>query len=261
MTTIGSNQSVSSALGTGQRYIYAVLDSDHGLPDGLPDGLSGAELEYVVDGPIAAVVSTVKGKKIRPRRAHLAAHHGVIGALMAHWTVLPMSFGIVSDDIADVMKFLGDNKELLLDRLEKVRGTVEVGLRVKLENDDIFLWVVSHTPSLAELRDRYFAGGREPSREEKIELGRQFQHALDNLRDGATQRILDEVQGTAIEVRTNDPRNENEFANVAALVARDQVEAFEEAVGAAAEGFEDDFLFSLTGQLAPYTFVDLQFNS
>lgn len=261
MTTVGTNESVSSALGTGQRYIYAVMDADHGLPDALPEGLSGAELEYIVDGPVAAVVSTVKGKKLRPRRAHLSAHHGVINALMAHHTVLPMSFGIVSDDPDDVVKFLGDHRDVLMERLEVVRGKLEMGLRVKVRAEDIFAWVVERAPELAATRDRYFADGREPNREEKIELGRQFQQALDNLRESTVERVSNHLRPASVELRSNEVRNENEFANLAALLPRDKVAEFEEAVSKAAEGFEDDFIFSLTGELAPYTFVDLQINS
>ncbi len=261
MTTVASNESLSSALGTGQRYIYAVLDADFGLPSGLPNGLSDAGLEFVVEGQVAAVISPVKGKKLRPRRAHLAAHHGVISALMSHCTVLPMSFGIVSDDAAEVTAFLRDHQELLLKQLDVVRGKVEIGLRVKVDTEDIFGWVVERSGELQATRDRYFAGGREPSREEKIELGRQFTHALDRMRAATLDTLTQYLEPASVAFRTNDPRNEQEFANVTALVPREAVAAFEDAVAQAAAPFEDSFLFNLTGALAPYSFVDLQITS
>jgi hypothetical protein len=258
MTTVASNSSLSDTLGTGQRYIYAVLDADHGMPEGLPAGLSDAELELVVEGQVAAVVSGVKGKKIRPRRAHLKAHHGVISALMQTCTVLPMSFGIISDDVADVAAFLRDHQELLLRQLGLVRGKVEIGLRVKIDVEDIFAWVVERSGELQATRDRYFAGGREPSREEKIELGRQFTAALDRMRVHTLETLREYIDPVCTELRTNDLRTEQEFANVAALVPRGAVADFEDAVARAAAPFEDAFVFNLTGELAPYSFVDLQ---
>jgi hypothetical protein len=180
---------------------------------------------------------------------------------MDHCTVLPMSFGIVSDDPAEVRSFLRDHQDLLLQQLSVVRGHVEIGLRVKVDVEDIFSFVVERSAELRATRDRYFADGREPSREEKIELGRQFTRALDTMRENALDDLDRYLVDATSRVRKNDPRTEQEFANIALLVPRDGVDAFEEAVARAAAPFEDAFIFSLTGEMAPYSFVDIQITS
>ena len=46
-------------------------------------GVGGAEVETIVEGGLAAVVSRLHGARLRPQRANLAAHHRVLHDLAA----------------------------------------------------------------------------------------------------------------------------------------------------------------------------------
>ncbi|MEX2430456.1 MAG: GvpL/GvpF family gas vesicle protein, partial [Dehalococcoidia bacterium] len=80
------------------QYIYAIAA---GSPERRYDvtGIDGAPVHAVAKGPVAAIVSACVRRKIRPERAHLAAHQQVLRRLMLERTVLPMAFGIIADDL------------------------------------------------------------------------------------------------------------------------------------------------------------------
>ncbi len=58
------------------RYFYGITVAEPMA--GSRDGVGGAAVELVVEGGLAAVVSRLGAGKVRPQRAHLAAHHRVL---------------------------------------------------------------------------------------------------------------------------------------------------------------------------------------
>jgi hypothetical protein len=240
-----------------ETYIYAIVDADTPSFE-LPKGLEKSKTAAVSAAGITALVGPTPGGKLRPRRRNLKAHHGVIDAVMSRVTPLPMSFGIVANSPEAVEKMLIRNADPVLDHLERVRGQVEVGLRVCFNTDDIFALMVSRHRELKDARDRNFADGREPSRQQKIELGQLFQRILDAERSEHLDSLERGLGTVSTEIIANDPRGEEEVANLAILVDRDQVDALEEAIHAVAEEFDDHFTFNYTDPLAPYTFVNVE---
>ena len=109
-------------------------------------------LVYAIgDGPIAAVVSDLPDKKVRPERRRLAAHHEVLRRLMADHTVLPMAFGLIADGPESVHRILRLNRDVFDEQLERLRGKVEMGLRVNWDVPNIFEYIVASHPELAAL--------------------------------------------------------------------------------------------------------------
>ena len=59
------------------------------------------------------------------------------------------------------------------------------------------------------------------------------------------------------EVKENPPRNEREVMNLACLIGRDSQPAFEQAVFAAAERFDNHYSFDFNGPWPPHNFVEI----
>ena len=68
--------------------------------------MGGAEVETLVEGRLAAVVSRIAPGRIRPQRANLAAHHRVLHDLAEQWPVLPVVFGTVAGDEEQLRRLL-----------------------------------------------------------------------------------------------------------------------------------------------------------
>jgi Gas vesicle synthesis protein GvpL/GvpF len=241
------------------RYLYAIIDSEGGegvQPLGLK-GLEGNEVYKVVAGPVAAVVSDVPARKIRPERRKLAAHHEVLKGLMHGHTVLPMAFGLIADNLDAVRRILRLNTDTITDRLDRVRGRVEMGVRVAWEVPNIFEFAIGQHPRLRELRDYIFRGGRQPSQDEMIEIGRQFDRCITGDREDCLERVVAVVSDHCVETVSNKPRDECEVMNLACLVDRDCVTEFEHAVYEAARQFDEHYAFDINGPWPAHNFADV----
>ena len=238
------------------RYLYAIIQSPDALPFG-PIGIDGAAVYAVRSGRIAAAVSDLPNEKIRPERRRLAAHHGVLKRLMEVETILPMAFGLVADGPKAIRRILIENREAFAEQLERFSGKVEMGLRVCWDVPNIFEYFANSHADLRQLRDRLFRSGRAPTQDEKIDLGRTFDHALMQDRDRHAARVLGVLGPQCFDVKQNKPRNEHEVMNLACLIGRDQQSAFEQGVFAAAHRFDHHFAFDFNGPWPPHNFVDV----
>ena len=78
------------------------------------------------------------------------------------------------------------NHDALADQLALLRGKVEMGLSAFWNTSNIFEFFVTTNQELKEMRDRVFRGGREPSLDEKLELGKRFESSLEQCRERHT---------------------------------------------------------------------------
>jgi hypothetical protein len=89
-------------------------------------------------------------------------------------------------------------------------------------------------------------------------LGQAFDTALKVYRETQAAQLARAVAAVCKEVSTLPVRTEKELANLAMLVPRDGLAAFEAEMEAIAAGFGDEMVFSLTGPWPPYNFVTFE---
>jgi ElaB/YqjD/DUF883 family membrane-anchored ribosome-binding protein len=240
-------------------YLYAIAEANALEPDG-KTGVKDTPIRTVDHEDLAAVVSPAPDGKMRPRRRNLKAHHDLLKALMTEATVLPMAFGVIADGgEGQIRSFLRHHYGTLRAQLDQVRGHAEVGLRVKWNVDDIFEHFVDQYDELRELRDAVFRGDGEPSRQEKIRVGEEFEAILQEARAAHRSTVEAHLDTACRAIEADDPKDETEVMNLACLVPKDGVAAFEEAVMSAAKEFSDAFTFTYTDPMAPYSFADVAF--
>jgi hypothetical protein len=238
------------------KYLYAVIDSAEDRVFGAI-GLDGGTVYSLSDGRIAAVVGDIPNQKIRPERKHLAAHREVLRLLMQETTPLPMSFGIIARNAGEILRILRTNRASLQQQLEHVAGKVEMGLRVTWDVGNIFEYFVNTHPDLRIARDELMGRHREPTHEDKLELGRMFERLHQSDRESLTDTVEDVLTPRCFEIRRNPPRQTEEVMNLACLVAKDGREGLEAAVLEAAQHFDNNFTFDYNGPWAPHNFVDI----
>jgi Gas vesicle synthesis protein GvpL/GvpF len=238
-----------------RRYLFAIVYAADARPYTCP-GMDEQEVSTITEGRLAAVVSGVSGPKIRPERRHLARHQEVLKQILATTTPLPMSFGILADDTEAIHKILRRNQRLFLEQLRHVAGKVEMGLRVNWDVPNIFEYFVNTKSELRSVRDSLLGGNRQPTQEEKIELGRMFDRLLSQERENHTEQVEGILARACAEVKASKCRGEHEVMNLACLVEREAQEAFGSAVFQAAQMFDNNFAFDYNGPWAPHNFVE-----
>lgn len=114
-------------------YVYAIIDLP-GIPAPAVTGLDGAGLDTLAYRDIGAVFSRTTSKP-SPIESNLWQHEAVVEALMADHSVLPVRFGAMFRDEAEARSALETRYDEFTAGLERVRGHVELGLRVLWDDD------------------------------------------------------------------------------------------------------------------------------
>jgi hypothetical protein len=237
-------------------YVYAIIGAADGVA--LPcAGIDGGVVRLLHSGGLAAVVSELPNRKLRPERRRVAAHHAVLKHLLASCTVLPLAFGVIAESRDSVSRILDANQEACAAELERLGGAVEMGLRVVWDVPNLFEYFLALRPELRALRDELFRGGQEPGRDALIDLGRRFEHLRGEERAACEARVRGLLAPCCREVRPAPPRSENEVTSLACLVGRDGRAAFERGVFEAARHFDNHLAFDLNGPWPPYSFLEV----
>lgn len=238
-------------------YLYAIVKGSSKQTYG-SCGIDDARVYTIPQGKIAAVVSDLAITGLRPERRHLAAHQRVLQQLMKKKTPLPVSFGVIAENRKTIRNTLAANQEAFMEQLLRVEGKMEMGLRVTLDVPNIFEYFVDTHPQLRLVRDEFYNSCREPTRDQKIELGRVFDRLLHEDREHHTQKTEDILAKYCFEIRRNRCRGEREVMNLACLVGREAEEEFETSLFKAANLFDNNFTFDYNGPWAPSNFVDME---
>lgn len=238
------------------KYFYAVVSGEGDRTYDVT-GIDGATVYSIRHGNLAAVVSDVPFKRIRPERRHFAAHHAVLRKLVDESALLPMAFGIISEGEKGVRTFLSKNRKRLDEQVERVTGKVEMGLKVRWDVPNIFEYLTDSHAELRFARDAILERGEAATHDQRIELGRLFASLLNADRELYSERVEKILSPCCAEIKRDKCRDEREIMNLVCLVARKDIDIFEGAVFEAARGFDDNFGFDYNGPWAPHNFVDL----
>jgi len=240
----------------GGKYLYAIVAGGE-LRRYEDVGIEGSGVYTISAGRVGALVSDFSHSKIRPERRHLAAHQQLLKQLLGETTPLPMCFGMIADSPQAVRRILVRNQKAFLGQLHRVAGKMEMTLRVTFDVPNIFEYFVATHAELRAARDHFFGTQREPSQEEKIEVGRMFDRLLSEDRQNYTEQVEQILSPVCFELQANKCRHEHEVMNVACLVGREAQKRFEAGVFEAAKLFDNHFAFDYSGPWAPYSFVQL----
>jgi len=246
---------VTPAAQTTKRYLFAVVYAAE-VSQCSCAGMDEQQVSTIVEGRLAAVVSGVAGSRIRPERRHVATHQRVLKDLMAATTPLPMKFGILVNSPEAIRKILRRNRRMFLEQLEHVAGKVEFGLRVTWDVPNIFEYFVTTKSELRSARDRLLGANRQPTQEDKIELGRMFDRLLGSEREKHTSAVERILSRAGCESKVNACRKENEGMHLACFVSRQAQDNFGNLVFQAAQRFDNSFAFDYNGPWAPHNFVE-----
>ena len=238
-------------------YVYSFLqskDREAILSENLT-GIEDAKITVIDSGDLAVVASPIIPKKIRPQRKFLAAHQEIVTHLAKSWSMLPVSFGLIADDLDQVHHILDKNRDILIEQLNRVGGNVEMTIALKWTAENIPQYFVDRYPELKAARAMIVEG--RASREDQIELGRVYDSLMNAERSTHTKVFMDNLSPISKELEVQPNRDDADVIRLACLIAREKEEEFTAAVYQAAELFTDDFAITFNGPWPPYTFVKL----
>ena len=113
-------------------YLYCVIPAGCEPPAASRRGVDAAPVRELCAGGLAAWVSDVPDRTIAPSVSRARAHDDVVRDAMARATPVPARFGQVLAGDPEAVALLGERRESLLESLERVRGCVEMTVRILL---------------------------------------------------------------------------------------------------------------------------------
>lgn len=116
-----------------QYYVYAILNRDCPIPNGL-GGLTGGAVLPVRYRELAAAASIVDPENIRPTTENLLLHESIVESLRESGPGLPVRFGTILSDAESVERALAEQYEVLMDDLRRVGDKVELGISALWRN-------------------------------------------------------------------------------------------------------------------------------
>ena len=235
------------------RYVYGFMRAAE-APDRLDGGVSGAVVEPVTEGRLAALASAV-AQEIVPRRADLLAHADILQRAHDAGTVLPLRFGVLMPGDDEVRAELASRADELERMLEQLDGRLEMSVSALYREEVVLREIVEERPEVARaqaaMRDKPPAA----THFERIRLGELVAGAVEAKREADSSDILRELAPHAVAVADEDLLHEQMVVNAAFLVERDRLAEFDAAVEQASRRRAERMQFKLLGPRPPHSFV------
>lgn len=227
-------------------YLYAITDRPD-LPVPAEPGLEGTSLFSLAYRDIVAVVSPLATTKVPPTGDNVWRHEAIVEALMTDRTVLPVRFGTVLADEAAVQATLAAHYTDFVANLERVRGRVELGLRVLWDDD-----APPPQPSPAG------GGGSGRGRGRAYLLARLEEERQHQVWRQRAEALAEEIHAPLVRLAAESTRQvlitPRLLLTAAYLVERDRVATFRQEVEALSAAYPE-LRFLCTGPWPTYNFV------
>lgn len=226
-------------------YVYCLLTASREPRSHMPGGLDGIHVRVVHAGPVDVLASDVAQGAPTPTIERIRAHDEVVRWALEQETPLPARFGQTFDSDAAVIEAVRVREHAFTAALERVRGLVEMTVRVKLSVDAGSDRRVIRTEGLSG-RD-YLAWVRERQRRMRA-----WQEEADFLRRRVADHVRAMVHAEASSVSTRPMR----LLAISHLVERDSVRRYREELSTLAES-DRTLQLRISGPWAPYSFADM----
>lgn len=227
--------------------MYGIVPSDRcWRPDGFA-GVHGAPVRVLEREGLAALVSDVEGE-VPGRRRELLAHTSVLEQALERSPIVPAQFGTVAPDDAAVLDdLLTRRQQQLGDLLHEIDGLVEVRLSGIYDEEAVLAEVLRRNPALR-------TAGASVNR---IELGQRVVEAIEAQRQADVRALVDALAPRARRHLEQPARGELGAVDLAFLLHREDLEAFDQAVTTSSQPLAQRVQLRYVGPLPPASFIAL----
>lgn len=244
-------------------YLYAVVagQSTHDVGSiGLPDGTT--PVFSVAGNGLSAIVSRYNGAPFTdlPRAevlTRLLIHQQVLEHITASSPVLPIKFGSMLDSTDEVIALLARYHSRLIAALEDVGDSVEIDLSATWDVDAV-LQEIAREPALAQLAASAEGSSSEETLGTRVQIGKLAQEILERRREELRRRLVGDLVRYTRDAEPNPIPSDDVVLNVAFLVERAELRAFEGAVDRLGDELGDRLTFRYVGPLPPYSFATVE---
>ncbi len=241
------------------KYVYCFIEGrvTHGVD---LEGIGRYGKVYFLDfRDITAVLSDTALVQMDPSRDNALTHERVIQHFMKlYYNLVPCSFGNIFKSREDINLFLNKAYKYICDNLARVRGSIEVGLRV-LWKKDAFTREIE-TKEIVEFRDSIIKKSGKDNYLLNVELGKMVEAQVKSRRQFYIRAIYDQIAKHAEDAVLNDANNPLIVLNAAFLILKTKEFEFDNIVDSTLKKYSDSLEVSYSGPWPPYNFTSMGIN-
>jgi hypothetical protein len=249
----------NAAAGERGRYVYCIVESEEPLDLGpLGIGTDDSPVYTVHHDNLAAVVSDTPLCPFTPTRENLLAHEIVNERIIRDRTAIPMSFGTILREEADVVALLRGAAPTLSEAFAALRGKIELGLTVVWDREKVVAELEAHDEAVQGLKDEIANERNGSTYFSRVQLGKLVEGALEERANQLMWSVYEPLRPLSVASRMGKLVGDNMILNMAFLVERAQEEEFDQAVKRLTTRYETILSFKYTGPWPPYSFVKIR---
>lgn len=238
-------------------YIYGII-REPGTKTFSTPGIDGAAVFTINWQDLGAVVSNTQLGEVAPTRRNVRAHTAVQDELLQGYTLLPMSFGMIADGGAKVLRLLEKNRPALTAELARLAGKIEIELKVFWDQEKILKELQARDGQLARLRSNIRVASPVEAEELLVEAGRLVERVALDWKTRYAERVYQALKELAVDARINKTVGVTNILNTSFLIDRSVEGRFHEEIARLDTRYEGKVNFRYIGPLAPYNFVELK---
>ena len=239
------------------KYLYAIIREHRPREFGrIGIGDRNDEVYTVRHKDLTCVVSNSPFRKYPVNRENCLAHQKVLEKLMEEYTVLPVRYGVIAENLDLVSeKLLKEYYEMLDEQLDGMKGKTELGLKVMWkEMPAVYQELVAENEELRKFRD---AIRETATQDQRMELGKMVEVALQVKKESEQEMILTPLKKLASDSKDNFLMGEWMVINSVFLVDKSKMEEFDRKVNQLVEKHSCRSKFKYFGPVPPYNFVNV----
>lgn len=244
------------ALAGQTRYLYGLVPAGARPPQDLA-GLHRATVRIVELEHVSALVSDITSTEVIGLPAEVRAHAAVLDAVVRDGPVLPVRFGTLTGAADALYSALPTSRqEVMAGRLAELADLVQLSLTARYEQDAVLAELVAEDLDIRRLRSITRGQPEVATYGARVRLGELVVAGFERKRAVDAARLERSLARLVDDIRHRETGQVDDLLDVAVLVRRDAVGAFEEELEGVAAELAERARLRLVGPQAPYDFAE-----
>lgn len=237
-------------------YLYCIIGTGEAVNFG-DIGIGGRGDAVTTAGykDISAVISKSNERKYSLSRENLLSHQRVIERVMKDYTVLPVRFSTIADNIEGIHEVLRKRYEEFSNLLRDMDNKIELGIKaVWKDMDAVFQEILQEDEEIKRLRDRTAVM---PTYGDRINLGKMVQAGLKSKKETEADKMMSSLKTISVDTRDNQVYGDNMVLNAAFLVDMARIKEFDTMVQTIDADYRARMRLKYVGPVPPFNFVNI----
>lgn len=244
-----------------EKYLYCIIGTpEKRNPE--PIKIEDREIRFLQYRDIAAAVSVSPCDNFdnlpKEELTNYVAMHGKVNEwLLKEHDVVPMCFGTIAKDEADILKLMEKAYVQILVALKIVSHKVEFVVQAFFDEKRAIAELLQESPEIQELKGQAETQSGIFALPLKIRLGKLIYERLEAWRQELRTSIVDALKEYAVDVKEGKRQSQDLLMNDSFLIERILEPKFDSKMNELEEKYGEFLKFKYIGPMPPYSFVNI----